>query len=122
MASTEPTNVAREEEPGGRSSTSASGVRLAGFSLRYPVTICMIFVLFVTLGVISIFKTPLVMMPAMEFPFLNIGLAYQNATPLQVLESITKPLEEVLSTVPGAKQMTSRASSNNANVQLTFGW
>ena len=126
MESTEPTNQPREDGPSGRNrasvSTSASGVRLAGFSLRYPVTICMIFVLFVTLGVISIFKIPLVMMPAMEFPFLNIGLAYQNATPLQVLESITKPLEEVLSTVPGAKQMTSRASSNNANVQLTFGW
>ena len=87
MESTEPTNVPREEGQDGLNRTSASGVRLARFSLRYPVTICMIFVLFLTLGVISIFKIPLVMMPAMEFPFLNIGLAYNNATPLQVLES-----------------------------------
>ena len=130
MESTDPSDNPREESRGPQtpenaaatSRMTASGNRLAEFSLRYPVTICMIFVLFITLGVISIFKIPLVMMPAMDWPFLNIGLAYPNATPLQVLESITKPLEEVLSTVPGSKQMRSRASSGSANVNLTFGW
>ena len=130
MESTDPGHNPREESRGpetpenaaATSRMTASGNRLAQFSLRYPVTICMIFVLFITLGVISIFKIPLVMMPAMDWPFLNIGLAYPNATPLQVLESITKPLEEVLSTVPGSKQMRSRASSGSANVNLTFGW
>ena len=127
MEPTEPNNPPREEtrhtEPrgtGGR--TAASGNRLAEFSLRYPVTICMVFVLFFALGVISIFKIPLVMMPAMDWPFLEIRLAYDNATPLQVLESITKPLEEALSTVPGAKRMSSRASSSYSEVELTFGW
>ena len=127
MESTEPNNQPREEsrhtEPsgiGGR--TSASRNRLAEFSLRHPVTICMVFVLFFTLGVISIFKIPLVLMPAMDQPALNVRLAYENATPLQVLESITKPLEEVLSTVPGAKKMSARASSSYTDVELTFGW
>ena len=40
-----------------------AGSRLAGFSVRYPVTICMVFVLFLTLGGISVFKIPLVLMP-----------------------------------------------------------
>jgi HAE1 family hydrophobic/amphiphilic exporter-1 len=82
----------------------------------------MVFTLFLTVGVISIFKIPLVLMPNIDQPFLAVNVDYPNATPLQMLESITKPLEEVLSTVPGAKQMSSRASRDNTWIELNFDW
>lgn len=46
-----------------------SEVKLAGFSLRYPVTACMIFVSIVLLGVISTVKIPLVLFPDIDEPF-----------------------------------------------------
>ena len=50
----------RENSP---SFETGSGARLAEFSIRYPVTICMIFVSLLTLGIISSAKIPLVLLP-----------------------------------------------------------
>ncbi|HUG82436.1 MAG TPA: efflux RND transporter permease subunit [Bryobacterales bacterium] len=99
-----------------------AGSRLADFSVRYPVTICMVFVLLLTLGTISIFRIPLVLLPTVDGPFLNVFVQHPNNTPLQNLETITKPLEEALSTIPGVQRLTSFASSDNARVDLNFGW
>ena len=99
-----------------------SGLRLADFSVRYPVTICMIFVSMIVLGIVSGFKIPLVLMPSVDFPGLFIFVPYRNATPSQVQQSITKPLEEVLATIPGVQRMSSRSGSDNARVQLFFDW
>ena len=99
-----------------------AGSRLAGFSVRYPVTICMIFVLFLTLGAISVFKIPLVLMPAVEGPFLQVSVNHPNSTPLQTLESITKPLEEALATIPGVRQSSSYASRDRGSVEMNFNW
>ena len=99
-----------------------AGSRLAGFSVRYPVTICMVFALFLTLGGISIFKIPLVLMPDIEGPFLQVSVRHPNSTPLQTLESITKPLEETLATIPGVQRAQSYASRNNGSVEMNFDW
>ncbi len=99
-----------------------SGSRLAGFSIRYPVTICMLFVSLLTLGVISVGKIPLVLLPAVDNPALFINVPYANATPAQVQESITKPLEEVLSTIAGVKRMSANSASEGAWIQLFFGF
>ena len=99
-----------------------SGARLADFSIRFPVTICMIFVSLLTLGLISAGKIPLVLLPDVDQPALFVNVPYANATPAQVQESITKPLEEVLATIPGVKRLSSNSSSGSANVQLIFGF
>ena len=104
--------------PGGKSAV----LGIASFSIRYPVTICMLFVLVVTLGVISVTRIPLVLMPAIDYPRLWVWIPYENASPGQVQESITKPLEEVLSTIPGVQRMSSRSTRNNASVSLYFDW
>ncbi|MDA2929235.1 efflux RND transporter permease subunit [Acidobacteria bacterium AH-259-O06] len=100
----------------------SSSVGLADFSIRKPVTICMIFVSIVALGLISVFKIPLVLDPDVDFPFLGVRVPYRNATPGQIQESITKPLEEVLATVPGVQRMSARSSSDRASVSLYFDW
>ena len=101
---------------------AGSGARLADFSIRYPITICMIFVSLLTLGIISAVKIPLVLLPDVSAPFLNVGVPYPNATPAQIQESITKPLEEALSTIQGVQRMSSNSSDDSAWVDLTFGF
>ena len=109
----------RENSP---SFETGSGARLAEFSIRYPVTICMIFVSLLTLGIISSAKIPLVLLPDVNAPFLNVQVPYPNATPAQIQESITKPLEEALATIQGVERMSSRSSDDYASVRLTFGF
>ena len=103
-------------------SGSSPGLVLASLSIRYPVTICMIFVSIVVVGLISVSKIPLVLFPDVDQPFAFVRVPYRNATPGQVQESITKPLEEVLSTVPGVQRMSARSTSDSASIQLFFDW
>lgn len=98
------------------------GLRLAKFSIEHPVTICMVFVCFVVLGAISIFKIPLVLAPDISFPFVAVIVPYENATPGQVEESIAKPLEEALSTMPHVTRMTSNSRADSAFISLGFDW
>ena len=95
---------------------------LAAFSLRRPITVCVLFILLVLMGLISITKIPLVQFPDLEFPFLIVNASYPNATPSQILESITKPLEEILSTIPGVQRMSSSSGRDSSSIQLFFEW
>ncbi len=101
---------------------SQTGMRLAGFSIRYPVTVCMIFVSFVVLGLVSLTKIPLVLTPDINFPFIGVWVPYPNATPGQIQESIAKPLEEAVSTVPHVQRLMTRSSDDEAFVGMSFEW
>ncbi|UCF36950.1 MAG: efflux RND transporter permease subunit, partial [Acidobacteriota bacterium] len=96
--------------------------RLSEFSIRYPVTICMILISFLLLGLVSTFKIPLVLFPSINAPQIIVIVPYPNSTPEQVQETITKPLEEALSTLPYVERITSRSSADEAFVRLTFPW
>jgi len=98
------------------------GRSLAAFSLRRPITVCVLFILLVLMGLISITKIPLVQFPDLEFPFLIVNASYPNATPSQIQESITKPLEEILSTIPGVQRMSSSSGRDSSSIQLFFEW
>ena len=99
----------------------AGGRRLAAFSIRKPVTICMIFVTIVLMGLISLSKIPLLLIPRLDAPILFVWASYPNATPEQILESITKPLEEVLATIPGVKRMSSRTGEDAVQIEIFCG-
>jgi HAE1 family hydrophobic/amphiphilic exporter-1 len=102
-------------------SAGAGGRKLAAFSIRKPVTICMIFVTIVLMGTISLTKIPLMLIPSFDAPVLYVHTSYPNATPEQILESITKPLEEVLATIPGVKRMSSYTSEDSVHIQIFCG-
>ena len=93
---------------------------LAGFSVRYPVTICAVFSLLLLVGVVSLFKIPLVLFPDLDLPFVMVQVPYPNATPAHVLQTITKPVEEAVSTVPGIQWMQSFSNSGRSGVQTFF--
>ena len=97
------------------------GGRIASFSIRNPVTICMIFLSIVVMGVIAVARVPLMLVPKLDAPVMFVDARYQNASPGQVLESITKPIEEVLATVPGVRRLNSRSAANGMSIQVWCG-
>jgi len=96
--------------------------KLAEFSIRHPVTICMILLSFLVLGGVSGFKIPLVLFPEVDAPFVFVRIPYPNATPEQIEQTITKPLEEILSTIPNVQRLTSYSNVNDAFIRLNFAW
>src|SRR6266498_5358063 len=97
-----------------------AGHRLAELSIRYPVTVCMVFISFIVLGLVSVTKIPLVLTPDINFPFIGVWVPYPNATPGQLQETIAKPLEEALSTVPHVERLMTRTSDQEVFVGMTF--
>ncbi len=81
----------------------------------------MLFLSIVVMGVIALFRIPLVLFPSLDAPVMYISADYYNASPEQVLESITKPIEEAVATVPGVQRMNSTSSANGMRIQIWCG-
>ena len=101
--------------------TDGSVGRLARMAIRNPVTICMLFASIVVMGAIAVGRIPLMLVPRLDAPVMFVVAEYFNATPDQVLESITKPIEEVVATVPGVQRMNSTSSANGMRLQIWCG-
>ena len=109
------------ETPSADGQLSGSGERIARAAIRNPVTVCMVFLSIIVLGVIAVGRIPLMLVPKLDAPVMFLRAQYFNATPDQVLESITKPVEEALATVPGVQRMSSRSSRDGVFIQIWCG-
>jgi HAE1 family hydrophobic/amphiphilic exporter-1 len=74
------------------------------------------------LGLISLTRLPVDLMPEFEQPTLNVRTSYPGVGPLEMEELITRPLEQAVSAVPGIVRVTSSSSEGNSQVQLNFEW
>ena len=61
-------------------------------------------------------------MPDITNPTLSISTGYENASPEEIEELITRPLEEAMSAVPGVEEVTSSSSEGSSSVRLNFSW
>ena len=97
-------------------------MNLSDFSIKSPVTVCMIMLCFLVLGGISIVKIPMILLPDIDFPQLEVYVPYPNASPEQVERTITKPLEETLATVAHLKTRNATSQSDGSYISLEFDW
>ncbi len=95
---------------------------LAELSLKRPVTVIMAFVSMTVIGLIAAFRLPLESMPDIQFPFLEVSLPYQGSTPSEVERTVTRPVEEALSTLTGVQHMFSLTRADGVNIDMQFKW
>ena len=95
---------------------------LAELSLRRPVTAIMFFVSLLVVGTIAAFRLPLEGMPDVQFPFMMVNLPYAGSTPAEVERTITRPVEDALSTLTGIQHMSSRSNADGAQIFLMLKW
>jgi HAE1 family hydrophobic/amphiphilic exporter-1 len=95
---------------------------LAELSLKRPVTVIMAFVSMTVIGLIAAYRLPLESMPDIQFPFLGIVIPYQGSTPAEVERTVTRPVEEALSTLTGIQHMDSVTRADGVNIELQFKW
>ena len=85
-----------------------------------PVLFTIIFVVLTGLGVFFYADLPVEMMPEVEYPMITVITTYSGAAPESVEKSITKPIEEALTSVTGVKELTSQSSEGSSRVMLEF--
>ena len=95
-------------------------MNLPEFSIRRPVSVIVVMLIFLTIGVISILKLPLEMMPDISFPGLMVQIPYPSSSPEEVERTITRPLEDILSTINNLESISSTSSSSSSRIHMQF--
>jgi HAE1 family hydrophobic/amphiphilic exporter-1 len=91
-------------------------------AIQRPVTMFMISAVITLLGLISLTRLPVDLMPEFEQPTLNVRTSYPGVGPLEIEELLTRPLEQAVTAVPGIVRVNSSSSEGNSQVQLNFEW
>lgn len=95
-------------------------MNITKLSLQRPVTTMMIFISFVVIGLISSRLVPLEYFPDISFPGAFISIPYNNSTPEEVERTITRPVEEAISTISGLEEISSNSSESQAGIFVRF--
>jgi hydrophobic/amphiphilic exporter-1 (mainly G- bacteria), HAE1 family len=97
-------------------------VNISQFSVRHPKLITMVVLIVIIIGSISLRRLPIDMMPDITYPAISISAAYENASPQEVEELITRPIEEAMSAVSGVEEISSESSEGSSRVTVSFSW
>ncbi len=95
---------------------------LSRYSVKKPMTVLVAVILVIMLGVISFTRLSTDLLPSMDLPYVIVMTTYPGANPEKVEETVTKPIEQSLSTVSGLENITSTSSENSSTVILEFGF
>ncbi|MDH4218858.1 MAG: efflux RND transporter permease subunit, partial [Candidatus Aminicenantes bacterium] len=97
-------------------------MKLSQFSVHHPIFTVMIFLIVIILGFISFTRLPIDLMPDITYPTLSVSTSYGNASPEEMEELITRPIEEALAAVPGVEEISSTSSEGSSSVRISFAW
>lgn len=95
-------------------------MNLAGISVKKPVTILMITLIVIILGVVSLSRLPIDLLPQIEYPVAIVSTTYQGVGPQEIENIITKPVESAVATVSNIKNISSMTSEGSSVVIAEF--
>lgn len=93
---------------------------LSKFSVKKPMTVFVCVVLVLVLGIVSFTKMTPDLLPNMDFPYALIMTTYAGQTPETVEVTVSKPLEQSMSTIDGVKEITSSSANNYSILMIEF--
>ena len=93
---------------------------LSHYSVKKPFTVLVAVVLVLVLGVVSFMGMTTDLLPSIELPYVMVVTTYAGASPEKIEMTVTKPLEAVLGTTGGVKNVQSVSSENSSLVILEF--
>ncbi len=95
---------------------------IPAFSVKRKVTITMLILIIVVVGAIAYTKLGLDLMPSIEYPTLTVITSYKGASPEDVEQLVTKPLEEIVSSVTRVKEVKSVSQEGLSMITVEFEW
>ena len=81
-----------------------------------------LFCLFALFGILSLFKLPIELQPGGDRPEITITTPYPGASPTEVEDLVTRPIEEVLEEIEEVQEITSTSRFGSSSITLEFTW
>jgi hydrophobic/amphiphilic exporter-1 (mainly G- bacteria), HAE1 family len=91
-------------------------------AIQRPVTMFMLSGVIILLGLLSLFRLPVDLMPDVSYPSLTVRVGYAGVGPLEIEELITRPIEQAMSAVAGLERLESTSAEGSSRVTLNFAW
>ena len=81
-----------------------------------------LFCLLALFGILALFQLPLELQPGGDRPEISISTPYLGASPAEVEDLVTRPIEERLEEVQGVQEITSISRAGISNINVEFDW
>src|SRR5689334_24612356 len=88
--------------------------------IKRPVMTAVLTVSVVFFGVMAYFRLPVNDLPAVDYPVIQVQVAYPGASPETVANTIATPLERQFMQINGLELVTSRSTQGQATLTLQF--
>lgn len=93
---------------------------LSKFSVKKPYTVLVGIILIIVLGIVSFTNMTTDLLPDINMPYAVVITTYPGASPSQVEEVVSKPVEQAMATVSNIQNVQSISSENMSMVVLEF--
>jgi len=97
-------------------------MNITEFSIKKPVTITMLFLVVAVLGILSLTRLGLDLLPDITFPVISVVTTYTGVSSEDIENTVTKPLEEAVASVGGIKNINSVSLEGISVVLAEFNW
>lgn len=97
-------------------------MNLPSFSVRRPIFTSMVTLTLVILGSVSLSRLQIDLLPSIELPTASVRTSFEGASPEVMERLITQIIEEIVATVPGVEEITSRSEEGQSRVNVQFVW
>ncbi len=97
-------------------------MNISKLAVKRPVATGAILILILVIGLVSLYQSPLDLLPEIEAPVLAVITPFPGSSPQESLELVTKPIEESVATVGGVTGINSISQENLSLVIVLFDW
>jgi len=91
-------------------------------AIHRPITMFMLSGVIMLLGLLSLMRLPVDLMPDVTYPSITVRVGYAGVGPLEIEELITRPIEQAMSAVAGLERLESTSAEGSSRVTLNFAW
>ena len=95
-------------------------MNIADISIKRPIMMTMVLLVFVLFGGLAYFSLPLDLMPDTDIPYITVQTVYGGGSPKEIETQISKKVEDAVSTISGIKNITSYSMEGLSYVVIEF--
>lgn len=96
--------------------------QLPKIAVDRPITFIMLAIVVIGFGLFGLSRLNLNLYPDVSFPTVTVYTTYEGVAPEDIETLITRPIEELVGSVSGLRQMRSLSSQGSSVIKLYFNW
>ncbi len=97
-------------------------MKISHYAVERPIFTSMVTCIVLVLGFVSLSHLPIDLMPDITYPTISVQTTYKDASPEEIEELVTRPIEESLSALPSVEKMSSGSFEGSSRIRVSYSW